>query len=55
VVILTSSSDPQDLLKAMGAGANSFIIKTGDMAQFRDNVEATLDFWFNVHNQPQNS
>lgn len=55
VVILTSSADPQDLLKAMGAGANSFIIKTGDMMQFRDNVQATLDFWFNVHNQPQNS
>jgi two-component system response regulator len=55
VVILTSSADPRDESKAMGSGANSFIIKTGDMMQFRNNVQATMQFWFNVHHQPQNS
>ena len=51
VVMFTSSANPEDVLKAMALGANSFVVKTGDMLQLKNMVQALLQFWFGVHHQ----
>jgi CheY-like chemotaxis protein len=51
VIMFTSSANPEDVLKAMALGANSFVVKTGDMLQLKQMVQALMQFWFGVHHQ----
>jgi CheY-like chemotaxis protein len=49
VIMFTSSSDPDDITKALTLGANSFITKTGSMDQLRTIVQVTFQYWFEIH------
>lgn len=51
VVILTSSKEERDLINGYHLGANSYIQKPVDFAQFRDTVKTAGLYWL-VINQP---
>jgi len=51
VVILTSSKEERDLVSGYNLGANSYIQKPVDFAQFRDTVKNVGLYWL-VTNQP---
>ena len=51
IVILTSSKEERDLLNGYHLGANSYIQKPVDFAQFRETVKTAGLYWL-VINQP---
>ncbi len=52
VVILTSSSAEQDVLKSYGLHANCYVTKPVDLDQFMAAVKAIEDFWLTVVTLP---
>ncbi|MBI5642921.1 MAG: response regulator [Deltaproteobacteria bacterium] len=52
VVILTTSDDEQDILKAYDLHVNAYIRKPVDLEQFIKIVEAVEDFWLSVVKLP---
>jgi len=48
VIMLTSSDDHKDLIKAYDLNANSYIVKPVDMEKFHDVIRAIESFWFSV-------
>jgi response regulator RpfG family c-di-GMP phosphodiesterase len=52
VVILTVSSDEEDILKSYNAHVNCFITKPLDLAQFIKVVRAIEDFWLTIVKLP---
>jgi two-component system response regulator len=53
VVILTSSREQQDLVKGYGYGANSYIRKPVDFAQFVEAVRQLGLYWLVLNETPQ--
>jgi CheY-like chemotaxis protein len=45
VIVITGSAASQDVTRAYRAGANSFLVKSGDLAQFAAELKQTLSFW----------
>jgi CheY-like chemotaxis protein len=52
VVILTTSSDTQDIRRAYELHANCYVVKPYDVAQHFMWVEVIQNFWFNVASLP---
>ncbi|MBP1771759.1 MAG: two-component system response regulator [Holophagaceae bacterium] len=52
VVILTSSDEDQDRLKSYVGGANSFVRKPVDFAQFAETVARLGVYWMAVNDPP---
>jgi two-component system, chemotaxis family, response regulator Rcp1 len=52
VVVLTTSKDEQDILKAYGLHANCYIVKPVDFEQFAAIVRSIEHFWFTVVTYP---
>jgi CheY-like chemotaxis protein len=52
VVILTSSANPKDVLRAHSLGASGYITKPMDYDNLRDKVHTTLDFWLKTSTSP---
>jgi two-component system, chemotaxis family, response regulator Rcp1 len=45
VVVLTSTTDPQEIHKCYELGANAYIIKPLELAQYCTVVKAAVEFW----------
>jgi chemotaxis family two-component system response regulator Rcp1 len=52
VVVLTTSRDEADILKAYGLHANCYIVKPVDFENFSDVVKTIESFWFAVVTLP---
>ena len=52
VVMLTSSREEPDLQRAYGLGANAYVVKPVDFAQFLEAVKQTGAFWAVVNEPP---
>ena len=52
VVVLTSSKDEVDVLKAYGLHANCYIVKPVDFEKFAEVVKTIENFWFAVVTLP---
>jgi CheY-like chemotaxis protein len=48
VVVLTSSKDEEDILRAYNLHANSYVTKPMDLDQFFKVVQSIEDFWFTI-------
>lgn len=53
VVILTTSRDEEDVLRAYDLHANCYVTKPVDMAQFMKIVSVIDEFWFKVVSLPK--
>jgi len=52
VVVLTSSKDEADVMRAYGLHANCYIVKPVDFEKFADVVKSIENFWFAVVTLP---
>ena len=52
VVVLTTSSSEQDILKTYGLHANCYVTKPVDLEQFIEVVQAIESFWFTIVKLP---
>jgi len=53
IVVLTSSSAEQDILKSYDLQANAYITKPINLEKFHEIVSATENFWFSVVTLPE--
>lgn len=52
VVVLTTSKDETDVLKAYGLHANCYVVKPVDFEKFAEIVQSIENFWFSVVTLP---
>jgi two-component system, chemotaxis family, response regulator Rcp1 len=52
VIVLTTSRAEQDIVRSYNLGANCYVIKPIDLAQFTDVVQAIEQFWFVIVTLP---
>jgi two-component system response regulator len=55
VVVLTTSSAEEDVLRAYGLHANSYIAKPVDFANFASVIRSIEKFWFSVVTLPESA
>ncbi|MCX5758936.1 MAG: response regulator [Candidatus Hydrogenedentes bacterium] len=48
IVVLTTSNQEEDIVRSYDLGANSYITKPVDLAQFLRVVQALQEYWFEV-------
>lgn len=49
VIMLSTSADPGDVTRSYQAGANSYVVKALDFADFTGRVNAIKDYWANTN------
>lgn len=49
VVVLTSSTEPSDLRRAYAEGANGYVAKPTDFAEFLGTMKVVCEFWLRVN------
>ena len=54
VVILTSSSEEEDIVASLKSGANSYVRKPVDFGHFIEQVQRLQVYWLLVHEPPMN-
>lgn len=52
VIMLSTSFNPDEIRRAYQMGANSFVTKPIDFAQFNEKVKQIKEFWLNVSELP---
>ncbi|HSV35169.1 MAG TPA: response regulator [Ramlibacter sp.] len=52
VVILTSSSEEEDIVASLESGANSYVRKPVDFSRFVEQVQRLQVYWLLVHEPP---
>jgi CheY-like chemotaxis protein len=52
VIMFTSSREEKDLVESYNFGANSYVVKPVDMAQFSDAIKVLVQYWAVFNQQP---
>lgn len=52
VVVLTTSSDRNDVQTAYRLGCSSYVVKPVDFNEFQYAVRGIIDFWFRISRLP---
>jgi CheY-like chemotaxis protein len=52
VVVLSSSREDRDIAECYRLGANSYVVKPGDSAQFNDALHQLSRYWLLLNEQP---
>lgn len=52
VVMLTSSNQPHDVEKAYDLGANSYLVKPGELSKLTELIALIHQYWLNVNMRP---
>lgn len=52
IVMLTSSREPADLQSSYGLGANAYVVKPVDFAQYSETLKAIGSFWTTTNQPP---
>lgn len=52
VVVVTTSTNPQDIAVCYSAGANSYLVKSFRFQQFREHIKVLIDYWFQAVTLP---
>lgn len=52
VIVFTSSTEEQDILDSYRLGANSYIRKPVDYAQFCDDLKQVMNYWLTLNQLP---
>ncbi len=55
VVVLTTSSNDEEILNVYKLGCSSYIVKPVDFDRFLRIVRSLMEYWFGVVNLPPNS
>lgn len=55
VVMLTSSAQESDLKECYRLGANGYVVKPVDFAQYAEAIGIIVQFWCHLNEMPQNS
>ena len=53
VVILSSSSNPDDIKEAYALGANSYLVKPSDLSELMEFAESFCAYWFKFSHLPR--
>lgn len=53
VIMLSTSGDPDDVARSYHAGANSYVVKALDFAEFVGRVKAIKDYWVDINVFPE--
>lgn len=54
VIMVTSSREERDLVESYKLGANSYVVKPVDIAQFMDAIKTLGQFWAVINQLPNN-
>jgi CheY-like chemotaxis protein len=54
VIMVTSSAEERDLVESYELGANSYVVKPVDIAQFMDAIKTLGQFWAVINQLPHN-
>ena len=52
VIMVTSSREEKDLVESYNLGANSYVVKSVDIAQFNDAIKVLGQYWIVVNQTP---
>ena len=55
VVVLTTSSEEEDVVRSYGLGVNSFVTKPVNMQSFLDTIQTLQSYWFQIVVLPPNN
>lgn len=53
VIMVTSSREEKDLVESYKLGANAYIVKPVDIAQFMESIKTLGQFWAVINQQPR--
>lgn len=52
VIMVTSSREERDMVESYNLGANSYVVKPVDIAQFRNSIKVLGQYWAVINQQP---
>jgi len=55
VIMVTSSREEKDLVASYNLGANAYVVKPVDIAQFIESIKTLGQFWAVINQQPHSS
>jgi CheY-like chemotaxis protein len=48
IIVMTTSSNPSDIVECYRQGANGYQVKTSNYEGFKREIQRTVDYWFNT-------
>lgn len=55
IVVLSSSQLPQDIVRSLDLGANSYVVRPLKFQDYARTLSAVVDYWLTVHTPPESN